>query len=123
GPGYAEALAEIFNDLPMMGQFARKYQVHRYSLTARLLEALLQSYRDSGGSAEKPQIAIVDWEEVPTWSEFEILQARFEKMGIPTLLADPRQLEWDGKHLVVAGKRIDLARSEEHTSELQSPYE
>jgi len=109
GPGYAEALAEIFNDLPMMGQFARKYQVHRYSLTARLLEALLQSYRDSGGSAEKPQIAIVDWEEVPTWSEFEILQARFEKMGIPTLLADPRQLEWDGKHLVVAGKRIDLA--------------
>jgi uncharacterized circularly permuted ATP-grasp superfamily protein len=50
----------------------------------------------------------VDWEEVPTWSEFEILQARFEKMGIPTLIADPRELEWDGKSLVAKEKKIDL---------------
>ena len=108
GAGYAETLAEIFNELPMMGQFARKYEVERYALSGRLLEALLQSYRDWGGSAQKPQIAIVDWEEVPTWSEFEILQARFEKVGIPTLIADPRQLEWDGKSLVAGGQKIDL---------------
>jgi len=108
GAGYAETLAEIFNELPIMGQFARKYEVHRYSLSAKLLEALLQSYRDWGGPAQKPQIAIVDWKQVPTWSEFEILQARFEKMGIPTLIADPRQLQWDGKSLVVKDKKIDL---------------
>jgi uncharacterized circularly permuted ATP-grasp superfamily protein len=108
GAGYAETLAEIFNELPMMGQFARKYQVERYALSGRLLEALLQSYRDWGGSAQKPQIAIVDWEGVPTWSEFEILQARFEKAGIATLIADPRRLEWDGRTLAVAGQKIDL---------------
>ena len=108
GAGYAETLAEIFSELPIMGQFARKYEVHHYSLSAKLLEALLQSYRDWGGSAQKPQIAIVDWKEVPTWSEFEILQTRFEKMGIPTLIADPRQLEWDGKSLLVDDKKIDL---------------
>src|SRR5437899_3656582 len=90
-----------------MGQFARKYEVHRYALSAKLLEALLQSYVDWGGSEQKPQIAVVDWEEVPTWSEFEILQERFEKMGIPTLIADPRQLEWDGKSLVAQDKKID----------------
>jgi len=108
GAGYAETLAEIFNELPMMVEFARKYEVARYALSGKLLEALLQSYRDWGGSAQKPQIAIVDWEEVPTWSEFEILQARFEKVGIPTLIADPRQLEWDGKSLVAGGQKIDL---------------
>lgn len=108
GAGYAETLAEIFNELPMMGQFARKYDVERYALSGRLLEALLQSYRDWGGSAQKPQIAIVDWDEVPTWSEFEILQARFENAGIPTLIADPRQLEWDGKTLLAEGQKIDL---------------
>ena len=108
GAGYAETLAEIFNELPMMVEFARKYEVERYALSGKLLEALLQSYRDWGGSAQKPQIAIVDWEEVPTWSEFEILQARFEKVGIPTLIADPRQLEWDGKSLVAGGQKIDL---------------
>jgi uncharacterized circularly permuted ATP-grasp superfamily protein len=50
----------------------------------------------------------VDWEGVPTWSEFEILQERFERMGIPTLVADPRELEFDGKQLVAQDKVIDL---------------
>ena len=108
GAGYAETLAEIFRELPVMGQFAKKYEVHSYPLSAKLLDALVQSYIDWGGSAERPQIAIVDWEEVPTWSEFEILQERFEKMGIPTLIADPRELEWDGKSLVAKQKKIDL---------------
>ena len=66
------------------------------------------SYMDWGGSASPPQIAIVDWEEVPTWSEFEILQSRFEKMGVPTVIADPRELEFDGQRLVTHDKKIDL---------------
>lgn len=108
GAGYAETLAEIFSKLPVMGQFARKYEVHSYPLSGKLLDALLQSYTDWGGSEQRPQVAIVDWKEVPTWSEFEILQERFEKKGIPTLIADPRKLEWDGKVLTAQGKKIDL---------------
>src|SRR5260370_33863220 len=66
------------------------------------------SYLDWGGSSTKPQIAIVDWDDVPTVSEFEILKGRFERMGIPTLIADPRELEWDGKSLVARDTKIDL---------------
>src|SRR5437660_10317692 len=29
-------------------------------------------------------------------------------MGIPTLIADPRELDWDGKSLVAEDKKIDL---------------
>ncbi len=108
GAGYAERLAEIFRELPMMGKFAQMYEVHSYPLSARLLDALVASYMDWGGSSAKPQVAIVDWEDVPTTSEFEILQERFERMGVPTLIADPRQLEWDGKSLVAQDKKIDL---------------
>jgi len=108
GAGYAETLAEIFRELPMMGKFAQRYEVHNYPLSAKLLDALIMSYLDWGGSSTKPQIAIVDWEDVPTASEFEILQERFEKMGIPTLIADPRELEWDGKSLVARDQKIDL---------------
>jgi hypothetical protein len=108
GAGYAETLAEIFRELPVMAQFARKYEAHSYPLSAKLLDALMMSYMDWGGSSTKPQIAIVDWEGVPTWSEFEILQERFERMGIPTLVADPRELEFDGKQLVAQDKVIDL---------------
>ena len=108
GSGYSESLSEIFLELPVMGQFAKKYEVHSYPLSAKLLDALILSYLDWGGSSQRPQIAIVDWEGVPTWNEFEILQDRFERMGLPTLIADPRELEWDGKSLVAQDKKIEL---------------
>ena len=108
GAGYAETLAEIFHELPVMMKFAQKYDVHSYPLSAKLLDALIATYIDWGGTSKRPQIAIVDWREVPTWSEFEILQARFEKMGVPTLIADPREVVFEGKTLTANGKKIDL---------------
>ena len=108
GAGYAETLAEIFREMPLMAKFAKQYEVHSYPLSAKLLDALLMSYIDWGGTSKRPQIAIVDFREVPTWSEFQILQARFEKMGVPTLIADPRELVFDGKTLTAQGKKIEL---------------
>src|ERR1700724_3285580 len=108
GAGYAETLAEIFRALPMMPAFARQYEVHSYPLSARLLDVLVMSYIDWGGTSKRPQIAIVDWREVPTWSEFEILKERFEKMGVPVVLADPPDLVFDGKLLTAHGAKIDL---------------
>jgi len=108
GAGYAETLAEIFREQPVMVKFSKRFEVHSYPLSAKLLDALILSYIDWGGTSKRPQMAIVDWKEVPTWSEFEILQARFEKMGVPAVLADPRDLVFDGKKLTAHGKKIDL---------------
>ena len=108
GAGYSESLAEIFGELPVMASFSKRYEVHSYPLTAKLLDALVMSYIDWGGTSKRPQIAIVDWREVPTWSEFEILKQRFEKLGVPTLIADPRDLVFDGKTLAAQGTKIDL---------------
>ena len=108
GAGYSETLSDIFRGLPLMEDFRKRFEVHSYPLSAKLLDALVTTYVDWGGPAKRPQMAIVDWKEVPTWSEFEILQERFEKMGIPVVLADPRELEFDGKRLVAKGKTIDL---------------
>jgi uncharacterized circularly permuted ATP-grasp superfamily protein len=108
GAGYSETLGEIFSALPVMAQFSKRYAVHSYPLSAKLLDALVMSYIDWGGKSKRPQLAIVDWKGVPTWSEFEILKARFEKMGVPTLLADPRDLTFDGEKLSAHSKKIDL---------------
>jgi uncharacterized circularly permuted ATP-grasp superfamily protein len=108
GAGYSETLAEIFSDLPMMREFGRTYEVHSYPLSAKLLDALLMSYLDWGGTSKRPQLLITDWREVPTWSEFEILKTRFEKMGVPVELADPRDLQFDGKQLTTNGRKIEL---------------
>ena len=106
--GIRRRLGEIFSELPLMAQFSRRFEVHGYPLSAKLLDALILSYLDWGGTSKRPQIAIVDFKGVPTWSEFEILKARFEKMGVPTLVADPRELTFDGKRLTADGKKIDL---------------
>jgi uncharacterized circularly permuted ATP-grasp superfamily protein len=108
GLGYAESLAEIFRELPVMTQFIKKFDVQSYPLSSKLLDALLSSYADWGGTSKPPQIAIVDWEGVPTWSEFEILEQRFEARGVPTLIADPKELLFDGRSLTADGKKIDL---------------
>jgi len=108
GAGYSESLSEIFRELPMMEEFTKQFEVHSYPLSARLLDALVGTYEDWGGTSKRPQIAIVDWRGVPTWSEFEILRSRFEAMGVPVVLAQPQELEFDGKQLTAQGKKIDL---------------
>jgi hypothetical protein len=108
GAGYSETLADIFRELPLFAKFSERYDIHTYPLSARLLDALVAAYVDWGGGSKRPQMAIVDWREVPTWSEFEILKKRFEKMRVPVVLADPRDLIFDGKTLMAHGKKIDL---------------
>jgi len=53
-------------------------------------------------------MAIVDWREVPTWTEFEILRDAFEASGVPTFVCDPRELVFENGVLTAGGRRIDL---------------
>jgi len=108
GLGYAETLAEVFRGLPIMARFEERFRVESYPLSSSILDALLASYREWGGKSPQPVIAIVDWREVPTWSEFQILRERFEKRGIPALVSDPRDLVFDGRTLSAQGRKIDL---------------
>lgn len=108
GLGYTERLCEIFNDMPAMRRFRQERQV-RYNATIEpMLDALLASYRDWGGRASPPTIAIVDWHEVPTWSEFEILRDVFTEREVPTIVCDPRELTLEHGNLHCDGTRIDL---------------
>ena len=108
GLGYAEILAGVFRTLPVMARFEERYNVRNYPSMSLLLKALLESYHEWGGTASPPAIAIVDWREVPTWSEFEIIQAHFEKEGVRTVVCDPKELAFGGDRLTALGQRIDL---------------
>ena len=108
GPGYSQRLAELFDEGALMRTFRTSFDVRHYTSIVHLLEALLASYRDWGGTASPPRVAIVDWREVPTWTEFELLRDAFVAAGVPTLIADPRDLVFDGRTLAAAGQRLDL---------------
>jgi hypothetical protein len=108
GPAYTQRLCEIFDALPVMSRFKQGRTVGFHRTIPALLDALVASYRDWGGRQPAPQIAIVDWREVPTWSEFEIIRDAFEAAGVPTVVCDPTELVYDGRHLGAQGKKVDL---------------
>ena len=108
GAGYSQRLAELFDGEPLMQRFRARFDVRFYTPISHLLDALMATYRDWGGMARPPCVAIVDWREVPTWSEFELLRDEFVAAGVPTAIYDPRDLAFDGKTLTGGGERIDL---------------
>ena len=117
GAGYSQGLAELFDGEPVMAGFRERFDVRFARPVAALLEALLASYQEWGGTASPPRMAIVDWREVPTFSEFEILRDAFTALGVPTVICDPRDLEFaagsrfsagTGRGLYANGERIDL---------------
>ena len=108
GPGYTQRLCEVYDSLPAMERFRASHAVRFHKTIPPLLDALLESYREWGGTAQPPTMAIVDWRNVPTWSEFELLRDAFVAAGVPTIVCDPSELEFDGTTLFAAGKKIDL---------------
>ena len=108
GAGYTQRLCELFDSLPVMQRFRRGRSVRHHITIDPLLHALLDSYREWGGRAKPPTIAIVDWRNVPTWTEFELLRDAFEAAGVPTIICDPAELELSGERLVAGGRQIDL---------------
>ena len=108
GPAYAQRLAELFDGLPIMQRFRAGRSVRFNKTMPALLDALVASYREWGGRAAPPTMAIVDWREVPTWTEFEILAEAFTALGVPTVVCDPRDLVLSGRVLTCAGRPVDM---------------
>ncbi len=108
GLGYTQRLCELFDQLETMNQFRRGRRVRFNATIEPMLDALIASYREWGGRADPPTIAIVDWQNVPTWTEFEILRDTFVARGVPTIVCDPRELTFQNGVLSSSDARIDL---------------
>jgi hypothetical protein len=80
----------------------RRYEVRPLPARHNVLHALLDAHRQWSGRAEAPRIAILDWREVPTYSEHVLFREYFRSLGLECITADPREVEYrDGK--LVAG--------------------
>ena len=98
-PAYNDVLSEVFLSLAVMRAFERQYEVRPLPGRHHVLHALLDAYHQWGGR-ERPRLVILDWREVPTYSEFVLFQDYFRSQGYECLIADPREFEYqDGKLL------------------------
>ena len=108
GVGDQMQLEEVLFGLAHMREFLSERKHWRPQPHARLLAALLDTFREWSGAAERPRIAIIDWKGVSTESEFRILQDYFVAQGFETIIADPRALDFDGDRLRAGDFRIDI---------------
>jgi glutathionylspermidine synthase len=102
-----EELNRLLLQLPVMANFASRYRLRQFSPVETLLETLLSTYREWGGSGE-PNIAILDWKDVPTSNEFVFLQEHFSARGVRTIICSPEDLEYEQGCLRCGMFRIDL---------------
>jgi hypothetical protein len=102
-----EELNRVLFELPAMATFARRYRLRQFSPVERLLETLLSTYREWGGTAV-PNIAILDWENLPTSNEFVLLRNHFAAHRVPTIICSPDDLEYRSGELQCGGFRVDL---------------
>ncbi len=108
GSSYADALAELFLELPLVRRFEQRWRLRRFHTGERLLQTILGCYREAGGRREQPTIAVVDYEDVPTRVEHQLVRRHFESRGCPSFVCDPRQLDFEGGRLRHAGREIDV---------------
>jgi uncharacterized circularly permuted ATP-grasp superfamily protein len=105
---YNDVLAEVTYGLPVMRLFLQKYEVRPQPARHLVMHALLDAYRSWSGSRNKPRIAILDWREVPTYSEFVITQQYLESQGLECVISDPREVEYRGGRLYAGEMPVDL---------------
>ena len=110
GMGYEDVLAETFLGLHIVKLFQKKYALRPLSVRHHLFDALMQTYEQwiGGKPDHNPQIAIVDWDDVPTKNEHRLCKEHFETHGCPTILVNPRALEFRNGKLWAEDFRIDL---------------
>ena len=108
GAAYNDALSDTFMDLPVMRRFVRDWEVFPIPTRHGVIRSLLDAWSAWRGVREVPQIGIVDWTEVPTFSEFELFQGHFRELGIPCAIVDPRDAAYDGETLTFAGTPVTL---------------
>jgi len=125
GAAYADALADTFFALPVMGPFLRRFDVRPLPARHDVLHALLSAYaqwrerQSTGrGSPKTPRIAILDWREVPTYNEFLLWVDYFRARGLEARIVDPRETELKGGRLMADGQPIDLIYKRVLISEL-----
>jgi uncharacterized circularly permuted ATP-grasp superfamily protein len=107
GIGYSDALSDLLSRDPLAESFP---DLVPFDAGRKVVEAVLHTWQIWSQRTQAPRVAIVDFLDVPTRPEFDLLQRRFHGFGMPCTIVDPRELTYKvGRgQLVAHGQPIDV---------------
>lgn len=124
GISYCEVMARVYMEMPLMKKFIEKYPVTPLYARNLMLDTLLTAYKEWSGGGEKPRIAIVDWEGLPTQCEFEQFKEYFNREGYECEILAPEKLDYTDGKLRGGDFEIDLVYRRVLTNDiLEKPAE
>lgn len=100
-------LNQVLFEIRALQSLAERYRLRQFTPVASLLDSLLVTYKEWGG-AGLPNIAILDWADLPTSHEFILLRNYLVGCGIPTIICTPDEIEYRNGQLRRGDFRIDL---------------
>jgi hypothetical protein len=101
-------LNEVGFEVAAMQTFAARYRLRQFDPAAALLASLVETFAEWRGARELPNVAIVDWQGLPTEHEFFLLRNYFASRGVPAIVCSPDELEYDGRCLRCGDFRVDV---------------
>ncbi|HET8625440.1 MAG TPA: hypothetical protein VFM14_17905 [Gemmatimonadales bacterium] len=108
GVAYSDALAELFLALPVARTFQRRWRMVPMPGRHSVLDVLVEAHLERFGRGEAVSIAIVDWRDVPTQSEFRLFQEYFCRLGAACVIADPDELEYRNGRVYASGAAVTV---------------
>ena len=122
GSSYADVIESAFKALLEKMFVFKQWQIDYVNRQEHLLRALLRCYAEFRSQhtqlPEKPTIAIVDWEDVVTASEFGLLQMYLSERGFKTIVTSPQKFELNKDKLIAEGEAVHLIYRRVITREL-----
>lgn len=123
GIGYSDQMTDAFASTTVMKEFSKDYPNSPFYTGDALVNSLIDTYRKWGGKDE-PVIGIIDYDNLPTTHEFEILRKFFSAKGYKTVVSDPRKLHTNAAGELFAGdQKITLVYRRLLINELLDHYE
>lgn len=101
-------IGNILLETEALKEFGERYDLSLFELIDSWVEDIASIYNKWSGKGDKPNIAIVDFTESGTSSEFEVFKKAFIKKGYKAIIADPRDLKYRDGKLYFDDFRIDL---------------
>jgi len=122
GTAYSDVLEEGFKEIlqeyPLLDQWNIDYINRQEHLFQSILECYRQFREAHPQFPEKPTVAIVDWEDLPTADEFQLLKEYFQLKGLKALVTSPQKFKVEGGCLLAEGEPVHLIYRRVITREL-----
>lgn len=117
GGTWSDRLTDLFEGFQPMREWCRGRRVTPLYQGNAMTAAILDTWHEFGGT-RVPRIAVVDWKEVATRAEFDLVCERLQRHGLPARFVDPRELELVDGELRAGGEAIDVVYRRVLTSEV-----